>query len=228
MANTEKPATKAAIKKLAVEAKPEFDKNKLAKDILKQQTSDKLPKPLKESSSKNETEQKPKSEDKQKEEKRKPIQKKPIVKKEEVVVNGKSLPISTKYSMAICKFIKGKKIDKAIEDLEQVIAKKKAVPVKGEIPHRKGEKMMSGRFPKRASENFIKLLKSLQANANNHNVEKPIIVEAVANLASRPFGRFGRVRKKRTHITIKAREKRTVKNKSKSAKNRNKGGIKKR
>ena len=157
-----------------------------------------------------------KQEDKPKEEKKKPIQKKPVVKKTEVVVNGTSLPISTKYSVAICKFIKGKKIDRAIEDLEQVIAKKKAVPMKGEIPHRKGKKMMSGRFPKRASENFIKILRSLQANANNHNVDEPIITEAVANLASRPFGRFGRIRKKRTHVKIVAREKKTTKKKNKS------------
>jgi len=156
-----------------------------------------------------------KQEDKPKEEKKKPIQKKPVIKKNEVVVNGISLPISTKYSVAICKFIKGKNIDRAVEDLEQVIAKKKAVPMKGEIPHRKGKKMMSGRFPKKASENFIKLLRSLQANANNHNVDEPIVAEAVANLASRPFGRFGRIRKKRTHVKIVAREKKKIEKKKK-------------
>ena len=145
-----------------------------------------------------------------KKEPKKSIQKRSVVKKEEVVVNGTSLPISTKYSVAICKFIKGKKISRAIEDLEQVIAKKKPVPMKGEIPHRKGKRMMSGRFPKKASENFIKLLKSLQGNANNHDLEDPTISEVVANLASRPFGRFGRVRKKRTHVRIVAREKKIV------------------
>jgi len=153
-------------------------------------------------------EEKPK--DDKKEIKKQPPKK--AAKKEEVAVNAMSLPISTKYSIAICRFIKGKKIDKAIEDLEQVIVKKKSVPMKGEIPHRKGPGKIgsgSGRFPKKASENFIKLLKSLNANAINHDVEEPVIVEAVANIAQRPFASGGR-RKKRTHVTIKAREKKVV------------------
>ncbi len=139
---------------------------------------------------------------------KKPIQKKPIVKKTEAVVNAKSLPISTKYAIAICRFIKKKKIEKAIAELEQVLMKKKAVPMKGEIPHRKG-KMMSGRYPKKATEHFITILKSLQANAIATELEEPVIAEAMANLAQRPYGRGGR-RKKRTHVKIIAREKKKV------------------
>jgi len=192
-----------------VEAKPE-------ENIVETKVSDEKVVDKKEKISEDKPKTEAKLAEKPKEEKKKPIQKKPIIKKNEVVVNGISLPISTKYSVAICKFIKGKKIDRAIEDLEQVIAKKKAVPMKGEIPHRKGKKMMSGRFPKKASENFIKLLRSLQANANNHNVDEPIVAEAVANLASRPFGRFGRIRKKRTHVKIVAREKKSISKNKKS------------
>ena len=128
-------------------------------------------------------------------------------KKTEAVVNAYNIPISTKYSMAICRFIKNKKIQDAIADLEQVIKLKKIVPMKGEIPHRKGRGMMSGRFPKVASENFIKILKSLSANAVYNNLEDPIIVEAIANTGVRPYGRFGEVRKKRTHIKIVAENK---------------------
>lgn len=130
------------------------------------------------------------------------------VKKTEASVNGVDLPISTKDSVAICRFIKGKKIDRAIFDLEQVLLYKKAIPMKGEIPHRKGKGMMSGRYPKNATICFIKLLKSLLANANE--LEDPIITEAIANLASRPFGRFGRIRKKRSHIKIIMKEKRFI------------------
>ena len=144
-----------------------------------------------------------------KKEEKKPIKK---VKKTEVAVNVKSLPVSTKYAVAICKFIKNKKIENAIKDLEEVVVLKKPVPMKGEIPHRKG-KIMSGRFPQRASKEFIVLLKSLIGNANNHEIDNPIIVEAVANLASRPFGRFGRVKRKRTHVLIKAQEKKLIKKK---------------
>ncbi len=82
---------------------------------------------------------------------------------------------------------------------------KKAVPMKGEIPHRKG-KIMSGRFPKKSAEHFIKLLKSLNANANLNELNNPVISEAVSNIAQRPYGKHGRVRKKRTHVKLVAKE----------------------
>ncbi len=176
-------------------------------------------KPVKEIEKKEEIKEKGKSkEEKPKEEKteKKPVQEKPKKtgkkaelekpKKTEAVVNIQNLPISTKHSAAICGFIKNKKIENAIADLEQVLVLKKPVPMKGEIPHRKGKGMMSGRFPKKATQNFIKLLKSLSANANHNGLEAPIIVEAIANIGSRPYGKFGRVRKKRTHVKIKVKE----------------------
>jgi len=144
-----------------------------------------------------------KKEEKLKDEKKKTQEKR---KKTEAIVMAKNIPISTKHSAAICKFIKNKKIDGAINDLEAVLKFKKVVPMRGEIPHRHGKGMMSGRFPKKASENFIKLLKSLKANSNYNGLEDPIIVEAVANIGERPFGRFGAVRKKRTHIKIVAKD----------------------
>ena len=159
-----------------------------------------------------------KKESENKKETKTPIQKKPKVKKEEAVVNAKDLSISTKYSAAICKFIKYKPISVAIKELEEVMAFKRAIPVKGEIPHRKG-KIMSGRYITKTTQHFIKLLKSLNANANMHEIEEPIISFAMANMASKPYGKFGRVRKKRSHVTIKARSKKeNKKNKSKSIK----------
>jgi large subunit ribosomal protein L22 len=140
----------------------------------------------------------------EKKEEKKPVVKKP--KKQEAVVHGKDIPISTKKSIAICKFIKGKKINEAIKDLEDVLAMKRPVPMKGEIPHRKGKGMMSGRFPIRATKNFVVLLKSLSGNVLYNSMEDPVIVEAVANQGARAYGRFGRHRKKRTHIKIVAKE----------------------
>jgi len=134
------------------------------------------------------------------------------VKKDFAVVNASNLPISTKKSMAICKFIKRKKIRDAIKDLEKVVAKKKAVPMKGEIPHRKG-KIMSGGFPKKASEHFIKLLKNLSANSIVNELDEPFIIEAIANIGVRPLGRFGTIKRKRTHIKIVAKEKKINSNK---------------
>lgn len=143
-------------------------------------------------------------------------QSKPIVKekpkKTNAVINGIGIPISTKQSMAISRFIKRKKIEDAIKDLEQVARLKKAVPMKGEIPHRKGE-IMSGRFPQKAAKEFIILLKSLAANSAYNGLEEPIITKSVPNIGERPFGRNG-VRRKRTNITIIAEDKKKeIKNK---------------
>ena len=117
------------------------------------------------------------------------------------------MPISTLFSIAICNFIRGKTIEKALADLDDVLTKKKAVPIKGEYAHKRGKGMSSGKYPKNASEQFIILLKSLRANSNYNSVENPIIIEAIANKASEPYGKFGRVRKKRTHVKLIAREK---------------------
>ncbi|MGA2130322.1 MAG: hypothetical protein ABSG05_01765 [Candidatus Pacearchaeota archaeon] len=150
------------------------------------------------------------------EEKKQETVSKPVIKekpkKTNAVVNGIGVPISTKQSMAISRFIKRKKIEDAIRDLEQVARLKKPVPMKGEIPHRKGE-IMSGRFPQKAAKEFIILLKSLAANSAYNGLENPIITQSVPNIGSRPFGRKG-IRRKRTNITIIAEDKKQmVKNK---------------
>jgi large subunit ribosomal protein L22 len=134
-------------------------------------------------------------------------------KKTEAVINGRRVPVSLKHSGAIGKFIKFKKIEEAISNLEKVMKKKLAVPMKGEIAHRKGKRldgkrMMSGRYPIVASKNFIKLLKTLKGNSivNGLDLEKTIISEVILNKAPNQMHRFGRTRFKRTHITIKAKE----------------------
>src|SRR6056297_2352856 len=135
------------------------------------------------------------------------------IKKTSVFVNAKNLAVSPKVATAICKFINKKPIEKAIKDLEEVSKLKKAVPMKGEIPHRKG-RMMSGRFPVKASKEFIILLKSLKGNAIQHDVEEPIISEAIANKGAAVYGRGGRM-KKRANVKIISKQKKTIKQKRK-------------
>jgi len=115
------------------------------------------------------------------------------------------LSISKKHSMYICSFIKNKSVESAIADLEQVLKFKKAVPYKGEIPHRHG--MMSGRYPINASKAFISVLKGLKGNivVSGLAPDKARITFASASWASRPQ-RKGGARFKRTHVVIKARE----------------------
>jgi len=142
----------------------------------------------------------------QKEEKKETKKKQERIKKEEAVVDVKSVPVSTLHAVAVCKFISGKKITKALEDLNDVLIHRKAVPMKGEIAHKPGKGMSSGKYPKKATEYIIRVIKSLQANSNYNGIEEPVIVLAIANKASRPFGKFGRVHKKRTHIKLVAKE----------------------
>jgi len=185
----EKPTT--IVKPLKAEEKqPETAKEELKTPVEAVKTEEKKPEPVKEV--KKET---------------------PKIKKTEVSVRGINLPISTKDAKFICKFIVKKRIADAIRDLGQVEVGRKAVPMKGEIPHRKGKGISSGRFPKKAAKNFIIILKSLAANANEGNLDEPIIVEAMANMAARPYGRFGRTQKKRTHVKIIAKDKMKKENK---------------
>jgi len=51
----------------------------------------------------------------------------------------------------------------------------------------------------------------LEGNANQRDVEEPIISKAIANIASRPLGKRGRVSKKRSHVEIWATEKAEMK-----------------
>ena len=148
-----------------------------------------------------------KKEEKKTETKDKKEKKSEKPKKHEAIAHGRALPISKKHGMYLCAFIKGKKIDSAISDLQEVLKFKKAVPFKGEIPHRKGKGMMSGRYPISASKEFIILLKGLKGNVlvNGMDLEKTIIAEASSSWASRPARRNSR-RAKRSHIILKARE----------------------
>jgi len=185
--NTEKPSGKAEQKKQAVKGlKPKKEK----KEMLA-----KAPVQKNEESKENKLETK--NEDKKVEVKK--------VKKSETSVVAENLPVSTKVGIAICKYISQKKVDKVIEELEQVVRLKRAIPMKGEYSHRKG-KMMSGKYPTRAAKEFIILLKSLKSNAIQHDIEDPTITKTIANKGSTTYA-SGRRTKKRTHIKIVCKQK---------------------
>ncbi len=127
-------------------------------------------------------------------------------KKTEAVVNGKDLHVGRKHAVALCSFIRNKDIDVAIKQLEEVAAMRKAIPMKGEIPHRHDmhQASGSGRYPVKGAKIYIALLKSLKSNAlvNELELEK-FKIYAMPNRASRPYKRFGQGRMKRSHVLIK-------------------------
>jgi len=142
----------------------------------------------------------------EKKEEKKETKKAEIKKKDEAVARGVSLPISKKHSMYIGSFIKNKKIDDAISELEKVIKLKRAIPFKGEIPHRKGN-MERGRYPVNAAKYFINLLKGLKGNVitNQMELDNTRIYLVSPSWANRPMKRGGKLGK-RTNIIIKAKE----------------------
>ena len=124
------------------------------------------------------------------------------IRKTEAVVRA-TLPISKKYSMALCRFINGKTIDEAFQDIQEVIVKKKAVKITGEIGHKKS--MGSGRYPIKAAAQFNKLLRNLNANASYLGVNMATArLSGKANDATRR--RAGKYKGKNTHLIISLRQ----------------------
>ena len=127
-------------------------------------------------------------------------------------VVGRSLPISMKFSVEICNFVRNKTTSKAKEILNDVIERKKAVPFKifkKDLSHKR--KIGPGRYPKNASKEIIALLDSVEANAQSKglNTSDLKIIHICANSSSRPW-RYGRQRRrkaKRTNVEIIVEEK---------------------
>ncbi len=137
---------------------------------------------------------------------RKPEKEKKVL-KEFAFANGKSLRISTKYSSDVCKVIKGKSPEDAIKRLNEVINKKRAIPMqRRETAHQKGKGISGGKFPMNVCRSIIELIKQVNNNANFSGIENQVIFIAKANKSSTPFRSGGR-RAKRTHIYIEIRDK---------------------
>jgi ribosomal protein L22 len=145
-------------------------------------------------------------------------EKKVIPKKDEAVANINDVRASQKHCMYICAAIKGKKIDDAIKLLQQVVKLKAIIKFKGEIPHRHGQRMMSGRYPVDASKLMINALKGLRGNVivNQMDLDKTVITTAFATQAHRPARARG-IKAKRCHVYLIAKEI-TAKKENKEAK----------
>lgn len=123
-----------------------------------------------------------------------------------------SLPISYKQSVEICRFIKNRETALAKNMLKNVIDKKAAVPFKKynfDLGHKK--KIGPGRYPEKASKEFVKLIENVEANAQfkGMNTSKLFIRQISANKPGKAwhFGRHSRRRMKRTDIQIIVEEK---------------------
>jgi large subunit ribosomal protein L22 len=122
-------------------------------------------------------------------------------------VTGRSLSISTKQSIEVCNFIRGKNLQKMKDYLKDVIDMKKAVKFtrfnKG-LGHKKG--IGPGRYPINTVTEILMLLESAESNAQlkGLNSANLIIGHINADKASSAwhYGRQRRRKMKRTNLNI--------------------------
>ncbi|MCQ8893435.1 MAG: 50S ribosomal protein L22 [Methanolinea sp.] len=129
------------------------------------------------------------------------------------------IQISPKHAIEIASFIRNKKTSDVISYLEQVIEGKKAIPFRRfnrKVAHKRGlDGWDAGRYPKKASAAYIRLLHSVIKNAEylGLDTENLEIVHAAANrgrafrgIFPRAMGRATPKRKETVNIEIVVRE----------------------
>ena len=120
---------------------------------------------------------------------------------------GSALPISFKQSVEICSHIRNRKVADAKKILNNVTEHKAAIPFRRfnfDLSHK--TKIGPGRYPEKASMEFIKLIESAEANAQfkGLNTSKLVISHVSANKASKAwhYGRKSRRKMKRTNVEV--------------------------
>jgi len=120
---------------------------------------------------------------------------------------GRNLSISSKYAIEVCAYIRNRKLARAKAILERVIKKEEAIPFTrftDGVGHRKGIKA-AGRYPLKASQEILMILKSAEANAVNKGMTGDLdVAELRCNRAASPMraGRQSRRQSKRTHVYV--------------------------
>lgn len=122
---------------------------------------------------------------------------------------GRSLPLSTKVSVEIANFLRGRTVSDAKLRLNRVINHDEAVPFKrfnNGVGHRKGNGMAAGRFPQKASKAFLELIRQLEANAQNSGLDENLKLQHIAVHKAPGQQKSGRRMSKRSHIELVAVE----------------------
>ena len=94
-----------------------------------------------------------------------------------------NVPISTKKSVETARFIRGKKVSRAIDMLERVVDKELPVPFRkyrAEVPHQKGKGVDTGGYPVNVAKEFLRLLKAAQSNASEKEISSELYIISVS------------------------------------------------
>jgi large subunit ribosomal protein L22 len=142
----------------------------------------------------------------------------------EATARGENLPVAWKSAVMVGRFVKGKALAKAKRLMEEVIAKKTAVPFpkfNKDRGHKRGN-MAAGRYPVKAAVEVLNLLKSAEKNAENLGMSSSsLFVSRYISNQGPTSWRFGRKRRrqtKRSHIQVFVAEKPSETKKEKAGK----------
>jgi large subunit ribosomal protein L22 len=135
------------------------------------------------------------------------------------IASARDLRIKPKVAREICNSIKGMKLEDAKIYLEDVLDKKRPIPYmrhRKKVPHRKGlNGYDAGRYPEKATEEILKLLNSVEANAEFKGLyaDRLRIIHIAAQRGRvikkyipRAFGRASPYYKHLTHVEIAVEE----------------------
>lgn len=121
---------------------------------------------------------------------------------------GLYLPISRKKSVEVASFLRGKPVERAKREIDEVINKKRAVPYTKfvqSIPHRRGD-MTTGRYPVNTVIEIKKVLNSAISNAVEKGFDEKNLTICHISVQRGPtlwhYGRHHGRKRKIAHIEI--------------------------
>ena len=117
-----------------------------------------------------------------------------------------NVPLSTKTAVMVAQFLRGKSVKRAQRDLKEVLTYEQAVPFT-RFSEGAGHKTKigPGKFPQKAAEHFLKLVNSVEANAQDQGMgEDLVIVGCTAQQGARgySYGRWRGRKTKNSHIEM--------------------------
>ena len=135
------------------------------------------------------------------------------------IASGRDLRVSHKAAREICHYVKGMRLEKAKDVLQEVVALKRPVPYrrhKKKVAHRKGvEGFDAGRYPKKAATAILKILDQVEANAEFKGLysDRLKIIHiashkgrVIRNYIPRAFGRSSPYFNYLTHVEVAVEE----------------------
>jgi len=135
---------------------------------------------------------------------------------QDVKAMGRDLNVSFKDLVIVSDAVRGKKLQKAINILEQVANLKRPIPYKKYqtgVGHRKGSQVKIGKYPEKAAKHALDVLRNLESNAQFKGLDTDKLkithiqaLKGVARLRRKPKGRWTVWNTQYCHLQAVAKE----------------------